>query len=216
MADSGDCSPTDAAERIPRVLAVDDDENTRALLANLFDEAGIAVRTFASAAELLDSGDLRSPAVLLLDILMPVVSGLELQRLLRERRVTLPVIFLTGASSVSLVVSAMRNGAVDFIEKPVDRDTLVARVRLAYESYVDRGLPFAGGTTRDFQARLASLTPREREVLRLMVTGRTSKMMARELGGSFRTIEIHRSRVMIKMGAASVADLVRRVAEGGA
>lgn len=189
------------------VLVVDDDPYMRDLLTRVFMDAGIAVRAFESARELLDTADLVSPAVLLLDMEMPGLSGLDLQGLLHARGVTLPVIFLTGAASVPQAVAAMRNGAVDFIEKPFDGDALVARIRLTYGRHV--APDSSGERESDHETRLASLTPRERAVLALMTTGQTSKMMARELGGSFRTIEIHRSRVMAKMGVSTLADLVR-------
>ena len=191
----------------PAVLVVDDDPYMRELLTRVFVDAGIAVRTFGSARDLLDNADLSKPAVLLLDMEMPDVTGLDLQGLLQERHVTLPVMFLTGASTIPQAVTAMRNGAVDFIEKPFDRDALIERIRLIHARHVAPDTQ--SDHAPDHEMRLASLTPRERAVLTLMVKGQTSKTMARELGGSFRTIEIHRGRVMTKMGAGSLADLVR-------
>ena len=204
------CSPAS-------VLVVDDDDFIRALLRRVFTDAGLKVETFASAADLLARADLRSHAVLLLDMAMPDMSGLELQALLRQRGVTLPVIFLTGSSDIAQAVVAMRNGAVDFLEKPFHADILIDRVRHALA--LDAKAPYvARASGNDYARRLHTLTVREREVMDLMITGKTSKMIAQDLGGSFRTIEIHRTRVMSKMAAASLADLVRMAfdAEAGA
>ena len=208
----------------PSVRVVDDDGLLRDLLRELLEDAGFEVQTFASGAALLGGADLQSPAVLLLDLQMPEMSGLALQARLHQRGVVLPVIFLTGTADIAIAVTAMRNGAVDFLEKPFDRDALIARVRRAFAHHVEALLPGqavpmplspgppdppAGQAHADYRARLGHLTPREREVLRLMVTGQSCKLMARELGGSFRTIEIHRGRVMSKLAALSLADLVR-------
>ncbi len=190
----------------PTVLVVDDDGYMRDLLEQIFVNAGIAVRTFGSAAELLSDADLQARCVLLLDVKMPGMSGPELHAVLRERRIDVPVIFLTAAADVPMAVAAMRNGALDFMEKPFHPASLVARVRDAFARYEAHLGPLPDATLAH---RLNSLTPREREVLELMVTGATSKRMARILGGSFRTIEFHRGRVMVKMKADNLADLVR-------
>jgi two-component system, LuxR family, response regulator FixJ len=191
---------------VPTVLLVDDDRFMRELLKRAFSEVGIALQMFASALDLLASADLSSADLLLLDVRLPGMSGLELQLHLLERNVDLPVIFLTGSSGIPIAVEAMRNGAVDFLEKPFDMALLISRVRRTLGRR-DKTTRFA--PDRDFARLLENLTPREREVLDLMVTGKTSKRIARDLGGSFRTIEIHRARVMTKMGAANLADLVR-------
>jgi two-component system response regulator FixJ len=140
--------------------------------------------------------------------MMPDMSGIALQALLRERGINLPIIFLTGSSDVPMAVDAMRNGAADFLEKPWNNGELIKRVRMAFALCENPGsrreLP-----DQEVARRLATLTPREREVAALMVAGMTSKVIARELGGSFRTVEIHRSRVMSKMAATHLADLVR-------
>jgi FixJ family two-component response regulator len=206
--------------KAPTVLAVDDDGFMRAILRRVFVDASIEVETFESARDLLDNADLSPPAVLLLDVMMPGMSGLQLQALLRERNVNLPIVFLTGASDVPMAVSAMQNGAVDFLEKPFDKRVLVDRVRQSLEA---SSLSNAGGgaagvqrTKRanpEYEARLRTLTAREREVYDFMITGKTNKMIARDLGCSFRTIETHRSRVMMKMETANLADLVRMTFE---
>ena len=195
----------------PTVLVVDDDAFMRDLLQKSFARAGIAASTFVSASDLLDRADLASPGLLLLDVQMPGMSGTELQLLLRDRGIDMPIIFLTGSADIPIAVTAMRNGAVDFIEKPFDVETLLDRVRRTLARFEKPAEEHFDG----YALRLASLTPREREVLDAMVTGRTSKEIARDLGGSFRTIETHRARVMAKMDAASLADLVRQSIETG-
>lgn len=197
----------------PTVLVVDDDGFMRTLLRRVLTDAGIAVETFASAAELLAAPALRAPAVLLLDVMMPGMSGLELQSVLHERDIELPVVFLTGSSDVPMAVDAMRNGAVDFLEKPFDSAVLVERIQRVLAQGSAAPAPPAPHPNPGHALRLATLTPREREVFDSMITGKTSKMIARDLGGSFRTIEIHRTRVMSKMAAASLADLVRMAFE---
>jgi len=195
---------------LAKALVVDDDGTMRVILRRVFAVAGVLVDDFASARELLERGDLLTPAVLLLDVQMPDMSGLELQTLLRERGVTLPVMFLSGTSDLPLAVAAMRSGAVDFLEKPFDPVELVSRVRRAFAMRVQVAVePARLESPGELERRLGTLSPREREVFDLMITGKTSKLIANEIGGSFRTIEIHRSRVMTKMQAPHLADLVR-------
>ncbi len=200
----------DCMTPIPPVYVVDDDPFARKLMEQVFIEAAIPVRTFASAYALLDTVDLRSPCVLLLDVRMPGMSGLELQMELLRRAVDWPVIFLTGAADVPDAVAAMRHGALDFLEKPLDVATLVGRVREAFTRYTT---PPPSTLDPAVRHRLDSLTVREREVLDLMLTGQTNKRIARILGGSFRTIEVHRARVMTKMAATTLAELVRMTFE---
>ncbi len=138
---------------------------------------------------------------------MPGMSGLEVQASLKQRRAALPVIFLTAAADIPIAVAAMREGAVDFIEKPFENEHLLTRVRQAIERSLD-DMRRAEERNRTLH-RLETLTPREHEVLELVVSGMTAKEIARKLGASHRTIEIHRGHVMEKMAAASLADLVR-------
>jgi FixJ family two-component response regulator len=191
----------------PTVFVVDDDALMRAALKRAFLAAGVNVETFASGPDLLDHGDFGRHAVLLLDVLMPGMNGLELQRALHARGVNLPVIFLTGSGDVPMAVEAMRNGAVDFLEKPFDNMHLVERVRSAF-ARLQSPKP-ATGVAAEYGRRKEALTPRECEVLEEMITGKTNKVIARDLGASHRTIEIHRARVMHKMQAKTLADLVR-------
>lgn len=208
-------APSALPPRDDLVLVVDDDAAMRAALRRLFVAAGLAVELFDGGAALLASDATERAACLVLDVRMPGMDGLEVQAELRRRGQRLPTVFLTGAADVPLAVAAMRDGALDFIEKPFDPEHLVARVRQAVER--GRRLRQREAASGEVRARLARLTPREREVLDLVVTGLTNKEIARLLGTSHRTVDIHRSHVMAKMGASSLADLVRDIlrVEGG-
>jgi FixJ family two-component response regulator len=195
----------------PIVYAVDDDAGMRAALTRVFRTARIEVQTYASGRELLDTCAFDPRGVLLLDVMMPGMTGLELQKALREREVRLPLMFLTGSGDVPMAVEAMRNGAVDFLEKPFDNEELVLHIRQARAGSLAAGR--VPRTATDFHRREATLTPREREVMQQMITGNSNKLIARELGASFRTIEIHRARVMAKMEAQTLAHLVRMALE---
>ena len=189
-----------------RVIVVDDDTGVRNALYRLFRAEGIAVEAYDSATALLARGNLAHPAVLVLDIQMPGMSGLELQSVLVERGSRTPIVFLTGASSVPLAVTAMRRGAADFVEKPFDNADLVRRVHGA----ATRTPRVAVSSQLHDYARLAgALTPREREVMALVVAGHSNKEVARKLAVSPRTVEVHRLHMMEKMGAGSLAELVR-------
>jgi RNA polymerase sigma factor (sigma-70 family) len=196
-----------AAGADPVVLVVDDNDGMRAALERLLTVAKLAVESYASGREFLARARFDRPGCILLDVAMPQMSGLEVQAQLNARGVTLPVVFLTGTSDIPIAVAAMRDGAVDFIEKPFDNADLVARVRHAIAHHEDRRRNQAEHD--DVGARLATLTPREREVMELVVAGRTSKEIARIVGASHRTVEIHRARLMQKMAADTLADLVR-------
>jgi len=191
----------------PTVFVVDDEELMRNALRRLLRNAGFDVEAHASGAEFLKAFDPRRTGCLLLDIAMPEMSGLELQATLAQRGIGLPIVFLTGSSQISTAVAAMKAGALDFIEKPFANDLLVARIRHVLQLRADRGRAHAD--SRAIRQRAARLTPREREVMQLVAAGNTSKMTGRLLGTSHRTVEIHRARIMEKMQAASLADLVR-------
>lgn len=191
------------------VLAVEDDPFMRDLLQRVLAGAGMQVATHGSAAELLAAGELASASVLLLDINLPGMSGLDLQDLLRGRGIDLPIVFISGAADLTMAVTAMRNGAADFIEKPFEGAALIERVRRAVARHADRMTASERLEDPLVGARFETLTPREREVFDLLVTGMSSKLIARELGGSFRTIEIHRAQVMRKMAARHLPELVR-------
>lgn len=193
----------------PLALIVDDDVFMRSLLCRVLVAAGMSVASFGSAAELLREGDLKTASVLLLDLRMPEMSGMELHQLLQRRGVDLPVLFISGEADLATAVTAMRNGAADFIEKPFQGALLVESVLRAVARHADRTAPPKPVADPHFLARLEALTSREREVFDLLVTGMSSKLIARELGGSFRTIESHRAQVMRKMTARHLPDLVR-------
>jgi FixJ family two-component response regulator len=199
--------PMQGADSGATVFVVDDDAGMRAALQRVLTRASLQVEAYASGSEFVSVARLDRRGCVLLDVKMPEMNGLRVQAILAERRVALPVIFLTGSADVPIAVAAMRAGAIDFIEKPFDNDDLVARVRSAIRQ--DERVHAGDAEHAAILARAATLTPREREVAALVVTGRTSKEIARTIGASHRTVEIHRAHVMEKMTAATLADLVR-------
>lgn len=197
----------------PTIFVVDDDSAVRDALKLLLRSVGQAVETHASAQEFLDSYGEDRPGCLVLDIRMPGISGLELQQKLNEKHSILPIIFITGHGDVPMAVEAMQAGAVDFIQKPFRDQDLIDRINQALEK--DSSNRAALGERNDIRRRLETLTPREREVLDLVVQGKANKVIAGDLKLSQRTVEIHRARVMEKMQASSLAHLVRMVLEVG-
>jgi len=189
------------------VFVIDDDQAVRDSLRLLLKSVGLPVRTHASAQEFLPSYDTRQPGCLIVDIRMPGMSGLELQQQLNLQGTTIPLIFITGHGDIPMAVEAMQLGAFDFLQKPFRDQDLIDRVQRALER--DTSMRTQLKATDRIRERLATLTPREREVLNLVTTGKPNKVMAGDLGVSQRTIEIHRSRVMEKMQAHSLAQLVR-------
>lgn len=200
-------SATDSPELPPTVFVVDDEEPMRNALQRALSRRGLRVRTFASGPEFLEGYQPTPSACLLLDMKMPEMTGLEVQAILNERRVELPVIFLTGAGDVPSAVIAMKAGAADFLEKPFDNEVLTARIRQCIAAHAQRHLASPDGER--YERGLGQLTPREAEVLQLMLTGNTNKMIGKTLGVSHRTVDVHRSRVMEKMRAETLAELVR-------
>jgi len=193
----------------PTVFIIDDDEAVRRFLSGLIASVGLHVETYASAQEFLDADEPSQPGCLLLDIRMPGMSGLELQKELASRNIRIPIIILTGHGNVQVAVHAMKAGAVDFIEKPFNNELLLDRIQMAVAESVD------ADTTRvkqdEIAHRMELLTPREHQVLEIVATGETNKAVARRLDISEKTVEIHRARVMEKMQAKSLADLVKMV-----
>jgi FixJ family two-component response regulator len=194
-----------------RVFIVDDDNSVRCALARLLRASGYQVECFDSPDAFLERADLTSmPACLVLDLQMPGMTGLEVQRKLDQ---LLPIVFLTGHGDISSSVDAMKGGAVDFLPKPVCESLLLAAV--------DRALARACVESRrrhereEIEERMRHLTRREREVMELVVTGRLNKQVASDLGAAEKTIKIHRARVMEKMKARSIVDLVRLVQKAG-
>jgi FixJ family two-component response regulator len=194
----------------PTVFVVDDDEAVRRFLSGLVGSVGLRTEAYASARAFLDACDPGRPGCLLLDIRMPDMSGLELQKELKARGIHLPVIILTGHGDVQVAVRAMKAGAVDFLEKPFNNQQLLDRVQQA----VAENTRASDSRVRqdEIKARVARLTPREREVLDLVAAGETNKGVARSLDISEKTVEIHRAHVMEKMQANSLADLVKMIA----
>jgi len=188
------------------IHVVDDDEAVRDSLRFLLDAAGLAVRTHASAEALL-SAEPTVPGCVLTDVRMPGMDGLELLRRLRAAAITVPVLVMTGHADVPMALRALKAGALDFLEKPFSDDALVAAVRAALDE--SRRAAGARAQTEKASARIAGLTPREREVFDLLVEGLPTKAIAKALGASPRTVEVHRARVMEKLGARSLPELVR-------
>lgn len=197
----------------PIVFVVDDDESVRSSLRFLLKSMSLDSQAFASAGEFLAAYDPAQPGCLVLDVRMPGMSGLELLQQLNLRGAVIPVIFITGHGDIPMAVEAMQHGAHDFLEKPFRDQDLIDRIR---QALVKDAKARAELEKHDrIRSRLDSLTPREREVLTLMVQGKPNKIMAHELGVSQRTLEIHRARVMEKSGAASLAQLIRMVMDAG-
>jgi hypothetical protein len=200
-------------EKITTVFVVDDDEAVRTSLKLLLRSVDLPVETCTSAQEFLDRFDADRPGCLVLDIRMPGMSGLELQERLNAMHAMIPVVFITGHGDVPMAVEAMQHGAVDFIQKPFRDQDLLDRINQALEKDRENR---AGLRERDnIRAHIADLTPREKEVLDLVTAGKANKVIAGDLDVSQRTVEIHRARVMEKMGASSLAHLVRMVIAAG-
>ncbi|MEA3178144.1 MAG: hypothetical protein QOI59_1667 [Gammaproteobacteria bacterium] len=196
-------------ERAPTVYIVDDDDAVRNALRLLLKSVGLAAATVPSAHEFLATYDPQQPGCLILDVRMPGMSGLELQQQLNMRGAIIPVIFITGHGDVPMAVEAMQQGAFDFLQKPFRDQDLIDRIQRALAK--DQTGRAELRERARIKERMESLTAREREVLDLVTSGKPNKIMAADLGVSQRTVEIHRARVMEKMGASSLAQLVRMV-----
>lgn len=189
------------------VYVVDDDAAIRIGMQALLDSVDLPNAVFASGQDFLDGVAPDDPGCLILDIRMPGLGGLEMQRELIDRGFVLPIIFVTGHGDVPMAVEAMQNGALDFVQKPFRDQDLLDRINRALD--LDREGRSEKNRTEEIAARIALLTKREKEVFDLVVTGKPNKIIAFELGVSQRTVEIHRARVMEKMQARSLADLVK-------
>lgn len=188
------------------VFVVDDDAAVCRALERLLESVGLNVTTYASAQEFLDEFDPSAPGCLVLDVRMPGLSGLDLQDMLNAKAVSIPIIFISAHGDVPVSVRAMKGGAVDFFQKPIHHQTFLDAVnRALVKDSAERQREEEKVAIRE---RVESLTPRERQVMNLLVVGQRNKQIAAELGASERTIKIHRSRVMEKMQAESIPDLV--------
>ena len=193
------------------IHVVDDDESLRDSLLDLLHAAGYEARGYASTGEFLLQPVPERPGCVLLDVRMPGPSGLELQAALQRQHVTLPVIFLTAHADVLTSVKAMKAGAVDFLEKPVERNILLDALRRALA--IDAAVRSASEQALRQSTRLDVLTPREREVFDLIVSGMRNQQIAGQLGISVRTVKAHRAQLMVKLGLTSAVDLGRFAAE---
>lgn len=196
------------------VYVVDDDESLCRALARLLRSVGLEAQTFLSAKAFLDSTPADRPACLVLDVRLPGPSGLDLQSALSRSGRDVPIVFISGHGSVPTSVRAMKGGAVDFLEKPFNEQDLLDSVQHALQRSREQRADRA--ERAELERRLETLTPREREVLTLVVAGMLNKQIADQLGSAEKTVKVHRGRVMDKMEADSVADLVRMTEKLGA
>ncbi len=196
-------------DRVPTVFVVDDDVGVREALRRLVESIGLTADTYPNAAVFLENLDTDRPGCLVLDVRLPGMSGLELQKELADRGVQLPVVMMTAYPDVSVAVEAMKAGAFDFLEKPFPAQRILDSIQAAIAQ--DSRLRRQQARHREVQARLAQLSPREREVMDLVAEGQTSSAIASHLGLRKKTVEVYRSHINRKMGARNVADLIRMV-----
>ncbi len=197
----------------PLVFVVDDDASVRKSLARLVKTAGYEAEPFASVRDFLARSPYEGPCCLVLDVRMPGLTGLDLQEALRAAGQRLSIVFITGYRDIPVSVRAMKGGAVDFLTKPLDEGTLLGAIQQAVaRTLADRR---EQARVTEIRNRIATLTPREAAVFALVVTGMLNKQIGSELGIAEKTVKVHRARVMEKMRAASLAELVRLAGEGG-
>ncbi|MEO6118297.1 MAG: response regulator [Methylotenera sp.] len=194
------------------VFIVDDDPAIRDSLTLMLDQESIAVESFEDAESFLNACQPQHLGCAIIDIRMPIMDGMQLQEELSKRNILLPVIFLTGHGNIPMSVRAIKAGAVDFLTKPVTRDKLLASVRSAIRE--SENILTENSNHQNAQSRLADLTGRERDVVLLAIQGYPNKEIARHLGISHRTVEIHKSKIMHKTGAINLLDLARIAHEG--
>jgi FixJ family two-component response regulator len=207
MTDRPKSTPVKEAGK-PTVLVVEDDESVRGALANLFQSVGLDVKLFGSASEMLQSGLPASASCLVLDVRLPGLSGLDFQAELAKTSTHIPIIFMSGHGDIPMTVRAMKGGAVDFLTKPFRDQDMLDAVFAAIER--DRKRREAQSITSNLQTRFETLTPREREIFALVSSGLMNKQVAAELGLAEITVKIHRGHITRKMGAKSLAELVRQ------
>jgi FixJ family two-component response regulator len=197
----------------PIVFVVDDDAAARSALESLLQSVGLRVETFGSAADFLQRGAPEGPCCLVLDVRLPGMSGIELQRNLTSTGAAIPIIFITGHGDIPMSVEAMKAGALEFLTKPFRGQELLDAIHNAIER--SRATREGEAKRAELRRRADSLTPREREVMQRVIAGLLNKQIAAELGTSERTVKIHRAQVMRKMGAESLPDLVRMAESSG-
>ncbi len=200
-------------DQTPTIFIIDDDPSARRGLSRLIRVAGFNVRAFASAKKFLASPHCSEPGCIVLDVQMPDFSGLDLQAELNKAEYNMPIIFISAHGDVPMTAQAMKDGALDFLTKPVDRDQLLNAIRTALAK--DRASREEHGELEQIRARLAKLTPREFEVMTFVLAGMLNKQIGYKLGIAEDTVKIHRGRVMSKMGVVSVAELVRLTQRAG-
>ncbi|HXK56959.1 MAG: response regulator transcription factor [Gammaproteobacteria bacterium] len=193
--------------KLPNVFVVDDDQAMRNSLKWLIESVGMKVETYSTADDFIQNYYPGRAGCLLLDVRMPGMSGLELQEHFIKHQINIPIIIITGHGDVPMAVRAMKSGAVDFIEKPFNDELLLESIRNALSMDVEQRA--AQAERAEIATRLANLTPREHEVMEMVTAGKANKEIAQTLGVSAKTVEAHRSRVMEKMEANSLADLVK-------
>jgi FixJ family two-component response regulator len=197
----------------PVVFVVDDDAATRETLKSLIRSVGLQVELFSSAQDFLKSKRPDAPGCLVLDVRLPGISGLEFQRNLADRHIAIPIIFITGHGDIQMSVRAMKAGAIEFLTKPFRDQDLLDAIQIGLEK--DRDRRHRDAEVAELQARFESLTPRERQVLPLVVSGRPNKQIAADIGTSEATAKVHRSQLMRKMHAESLPELVRMAEKMG-
>ena len=208
MTERGKPSREPAGAREPLVFIVEDDESMRRALSNLFQSVGLEVEMFGSASEMLQARLPDVASCLVLDVRLPGLSGLDFQAELAKANILIPIIFMSGHGDIPMTVQAMKGGAVDFLTKPFRDQDMLDAVTVAIER--DRKRREAGKIVANLQTHFETLTPREREILALVSSGLMNKQIAAELGLAEITVKIHRGHIMRKMGAKSLADLVRK------
>lgn len=193
----------------PSVFVTDDDDSIRRAISFLLRSEGIPHRLASSARELLEQISPEDRGCILLDVRMPGMDGLELQQALQQRKIRMPIIFISGHADISMAVRAIQAGALDFVEKPFDDEQLIEKVRNALE--FDQGERHDLPAREEVEQRLGSLTPRECEVMEGILEGKLNKIIADDLGISVRTVEIHRANAMEKLAARNSSELIRMV-----
>jgi len=188
------------------VYVVDDDAGTRKSLCWLIESVGLKVEAYASGSEFLKACDTDRPSCLVLDVRMPEISGLEIQQRLTTGKIDIPVILISGYADVSTAVRAMKSGATDFLEKPFNDQELLDGIQQCIAE--DKKKRQRQAAIEEHRNRFMALTPREHEVMKFVATGKSSKAIAQELGASPKTIEVHRARIMRKLGITSLAELI--------